>query len=173
MSSKRPVGQLVKLRGGCSPPRGRLTTCLQVGNLPHKSTNRHSSPKRLSTPVCIFSVLHWSILKQFSRGIVNHVKQAGQMRSQGPREPASGGPGPPIGAAESREPDNSCVGRERAGLIVLRQRVRLVPPQPEILRIAHRFRSIQPRHARIPSVERLALRPPAVTPELAAGSLWA
>jgi polyhydroxybutyrate depolymerase len=27
-----------------------LTTGLQVGNLPHKSTNRHSSPKRLSTP---------------------------------------------------------------------------------------------------------------------------
>jgi uncharacterized protein (TIGR00299 family) protein len=26
-----------------------LTTGLQVGNLPHKSTNRHSSPKRLST----------------------------------------------------------------------------------------------------------------------------
>jgi hypothetical protein len=50
MSSKGPVGQLVKLRGGCLPPRGRLTTGLQVGNLPHKSANRHSSPKRLSTP---------------------------------------------------------------------------------------------------------------------------
>jgi hypothetical protein len=37
MSSKGPVGQLVKLRGGCLPPRGRLTTGLQVGNLPHKS----------------------------------------------------------------------------------------------------------------------------------------
>jgi hypothetical protein len=49
MSSKGPVGQLVKLRGGCLPPRGRLTTGLQVGNLPHKSTNRHSSSKRLST----------------------------------------------------------------------------------------------------------------------------
>jgi len=88
MSSKGTVGQLVKLRGGCSPPRGRLTTGRQVGNLPHKSTNRHSSPKRLSTPVCIFSVLRWSILNQFSRVIVNHVKRAGQMRSQEPREPA-------------------------------------------------------------------------------------
>ena len=44
MSSKGPVGQLVKLRGGCLPPRGRLTTGLQVGNLPHKS------PKRLRPP---------------------------------------------------------------------------------------------------------------------------
>jgi HEPN domain-containing protein len=48
MSWKGPVGQLVKLRGGCLPPRGRLTTGLQVGNLPYKFTNRHSSPKRLS-----------------------------------------------------------------------------------------------------------------------------
>jgi len=94
MSSKGPVGQLVKLRGGCLPPRGRLTTGLLVGNLPHKSTKPALFPKTVKH-------LYTNTVPHPSFGIAAHVSRPSRSpNGSNTRVPA--GPIPSVGPANVR-----------------------------------------------------------------------